>query len=84
MPGGTIAHQAPTLTASRENAFSIRSPHEILLGSPRPRNAIAVSAKIAYATISTAVATSSGATCGSTWRMIRRVFEAPITRVRRM
>ena len=32
----------------------------------------------------TAVATSSGATCGSTWRMISRVFDAPITRVRRM
>ena len=31
-----------------------------------------------------AVATSSGATWGSTWRTIRRVFDAPITRVRRM
>ena len=47
MPGGTIAHQAPTVIASRANAFSISRPHDVTLGSPRPRNAIAVSAKIA-------------------------------------
>ena len=46
-PGGTIAHQAPTLIASRANAFSISRPHEVTLGSPSPRNAIEVSAKIA-------------------------------------
>ncbi len=83
-PGGTIAHQAPTLMASRANAFWISRPHEVTLGSPSPRKAIAVSAKIAYATMITAVATSSGATCGSTWRRISRVFDAPTTRVRRM
>ena len=69
--------------ASRWNAFSIRSPHEVRFGSPRPRKAIAVSAKIANATISTVLATSSGAICGTTWRTIVRGCEAPSARVRR-
>ena len=47
MPGGTIAHHAPTLIASRANAFWISSPHDVTLGSPSPRKAMAVSAKIA-------------------------------------
>ena len=81
-PGGTIAHHAPTEIASRSNAFSIRSPHEVRFGSPSPRNAIAVSAKIANATISTVFATSSGAICGTTCRTIVRGCEAPSARVR--
>ena len=37
-PGGTIAHQALLSIALPVNAFSISRPHEIVLGSPRPRN----------------------------------------------
>src|SRR5262249_39991166 len=61
-PGGTIAHQAPVEIAARWNAFSITFPSEIRLGSPRPRNASAVSSKIATAIVSTVFAISSGAT----------------------
>ena len=39
-PGGTIAHQASFSTAWPVKAFSISLPHEIALGSPRPRNAM--------------------------------------------
>ena len=36
-PGGTIAHQALLSTALPRKLFSISLPHEIVLGSPRPR-----------------------------------------------
>jgi hypothetical protein len=77
-PGGTIAHQASTVIALCEKAFSISFPHEVSVGSPRPRNAIAVSAKIAIATVSTVLATRSGITCGRTWRKTMRPWLAPI------
>ena len=76
MPGGAIAH-ASTLIAFETKAFSIRRPQEIRLGSPRPRNASAVSAKIAIATVRTVLATRSGATCGSTWRKMILESRAP-------
>ena len=37
-PGGTTAHQALLRTALPRKLFSISLPHEIVLGSPRPRN----------------------------------------------
>ena len=43
-------------------------PQVIGCGSPSPRNASAVSSKIAMATVSTVFAISSGPICGSTWR----------------
>ena len=49
-----------------------QAPHEIALGSPRPRKVMNVSAKIAYAISSTVFAIRSGVTCGRTWRRIRR------------
>src|SRR6185437_7078079 len=52
-PGGTIAHHALFRIASSVNAFSISRPQEIRLGSPRPRNVMNVSTKIAYAIRST-------------------------------
>src|SRR5581483_6489444 len=82
-PGGTIAHQALFRIASSVNAFSIRRPQEILLGSPRPRNVMNVSAKIAYAISRIVFAISSGITCGSTCRVIRRKLPAPSARTRR-
>ena len=76
-PGGTIAHHALLIVASPVNAFSIRRPHEIVLGSPRPRNVMNVSAKIPSAIISTVLATRSGATCGSTCLNTSRRLPAP-------
>ena len=46
-PGGMTAHQASLMSASSVKEFSISRPHEIVLGSPRPRNVMNVSAKIA-------------------------------------
>ena len=60
-----------------ENAFSISLPQEVRVGSPRPRKAIAVSAKIAIATVSTVLATISGVTCGRMWRKRIRPCPAP-------
>ena len=81
-PGGTIAHHAPAEIAARSNAFSIIFPSEMRLGSPSPRNASAVSSKIATAIVSTVLAISSGATCGSTWRITILVWPAPSARAR--
>ena len=81
-PGGTIAHHAPVEIAARWNAFSIIFPSEIRLGSPRPRNASAVSSKIATAIVKTVFAISSGATCGRTWRTMIRPWPAPSERAR--
>ena len=74
-PGGTIAHQAPDGHGVALKAFAISLPQEIASGSPRPRKEIAVSAKIAAAHMSTAIAISSGATCGST--CVRRMRGEP-------
>ena len=63
-PGGITAHQALLMIASSLKAFSIRLPHEIVLGSPSPRKVMKVSAKIAYAIRRTVFATRSGVTCG--------------------
>ena len=81
-PGGTIAHHAPEEIAARWNACSITCPSEVVLGSPRPRNESAVSSKIATATVSTVLATRSGATWGSTCRNTIRVWPAPSARAR--
>src|SRR5204863_6160770 len=61
-PGGTIAHHAPVEIAARSNAFWMIRPSEIALGSLRPRNASAVSSKIATAMVRTVLAISRGAT----------------------
>ena len=81
-PGGTIAHQAPVEIAALWNAFSITLPSEIRDGSPSPRNANAVSSKIATAIVNTVLAIRSGATWGSTWRATMRRCEAPSDRAR--
>jgi len=66
MPGGTIAHHLPLLMACRRNACSMIEPHDTAVGSDSPRNASAVSSKMATATVRTTFATRSGAICGST------------------
>ncbi len=76
-PGGTIAHHALLIVASPVNAFSINLPHEIVLGSPRPRKVMNVSAKMARAIISTVFAIRSGATWGRTCLNTSRRLPAP-------
>src|ERR1700721_966855 len=66
-PGGTIAHQAPKLIADRRNPNSIMVPSDTWVASPSPKNANAVSVKIAYPTRRTAFATTSGTSWGKTW-----------------
>ena len=63
-PGGITYHQAPALGAPAWNAFSSIVPHEIRVGSPRPRNERAASERIATATISTVLAKISGRVLG--------------------
>ena len=63
-PGGITYHHAPALGAPDSNAFSSIVPHEIRVGSPRPRNDSAASERIATATISTVLAKISGSVFG--------------------
>ena len=63
-PGGITYHHAPALGAPDENAFSSIEPHEMRVGSPRPRNASAASDRIATATIRTVLAKISGSVLG--------------------
>ena len=81
-PGGTTYHQAPALGAPASKPFSIIDPHEIEVGSPRPRNASAASARIATATISTVLAKISGSALGRTWRRMMYQSLAPNARAR--
>ena len=61
-------HQAPCADARRpRSAFSSIVPHEIRVGSPRPRNESAASERIATATISTVLAKISGSMFGRMW-----------------
>ena len=66
-PGGTTYHQAPALGAPDSKPASSIVPHEMLFGSPRPRNASPASARIATATISTVLAKISGIVLGRMW-----------------
>ena len=68
--------------AARSNACCMMLPSEIVLGSLRPRNDSAVSSKIATAMVRTVLATSSGATCGSTCRTTILAWLAPSARAR--
>src|ERR1700756_5351126 len=82
IPGGTIVHHAPREIAVRSYACSMIEPHDTALGSDNPRNASAVSSKIATATVRTTFATSRGAICGSTWFARILVLLAPSERAR--
>ncbi len=63
-PGGITYHHASALGAPDSNAFSSIVPHEIRVGSPRPRNDSAASERIATATIRTVLAKISGSVFG--------------------
>jgi hypothetical protein len=66
-PGGTTYHHAPALGAPELNAFSSIVPHEILVGSPRPRKESAASDRIATATMRTVLAKIRGRVLGRMW-----------------
>ena len=57
-------------------------PHEIAVGSPRPRIARVVSDRIATATVSTACAKITGKTLGRMWRVMIDQSLAPSARER--
>ena len=84
MPGGISHHHQPAESAPAVNDSSMIRPHEIALGSPRPRIASVVSDRIASATISTAFANNTGNTFGRTCRVMRCQCPAPSARERSM
>src|SRR5918996_1972502 len=76
-PGGTSHHQFPAVPAPAPNADSRIVPHEVLSGSPRPRNDSVVSERMAMATSRTVLAKMSGPTFGRMWRVGRGPVGAP-------
>ncbi len=83
VPAGTMAHQAPALTAERLKACSMIVPHVTTLESDRPRKASAVSLKIATVMASTQFAAKSGPICGRMWRRMMCRCPAPLASARR-
>ena len=81
-PAGITAHHAPEEIAVRRNENSIVVPHVIDVGSASPRNASAVSSKIATAIVSTVFAINSGPIWGKTCRVMIRKSLAPSDRAR--
>ena len=76
-PGGITYHHASALGAPDENAFSSIVPHEIWVGSPRPRKESAASERIATATIRTVLAKISGSALGKIWVRMMYQWLAP-------
>ena len=63
-PGGRKYHQHPLPTAPVTNALCKIWPHDVLVGSPRPRNDSVASARMEPAITSTALAITSASTPG--------------------
>ncbi len=77
MPGGMRTHQAPLTTSPCTKAWLRMLPHEMAVGSPRPRKVSVVWARMALATVKVPETRMSGATFGSTCRTIIWLFPAP-------
>src|ERR671914_2716342 len=71
IPGGTSHHHCPAVAAPALKAASRIVPHEVLVGSPSPRNARVLSERMAMATSSTVLAKMMGPTLGRMWRGVR-------------